>query len=295
MTKNEFKNLTDEQLINLYIENNYSLTKMDKKFNFSNDFSRRVFLSRGINYNEIRLKFEETIKLDYTNNPNLCQHCGKPLSWGKRNNKFCCRSCSTSENNLGITRNKTGWNGNKTKTVKTEKHNRSNNNDSITEIKSTSTQFNENCNNCCMNCGKKLDHGRNFCDQSCQGEYKHKKAYEDFLNNNEKFCNGGYTPRAFKDDFLSEQGGVCDICGCKPEWNGKPLVFILDHIDGDASNNRRSNLRVICPNCDSQLPTYKSKNKNSKRRKYWKEKIIRNILNNIDDKTDNKTDNNKNI
>ena len=35
----------------------------------------------------------------------------------------------------------------------------------------------------------------------------------------------------------------------KPEWNGKPLVFILDHI----SHNERSNLRCICPNCDSQL------------------------------------------
>jgi hypothetical protein len=45
-------------------------------------------------------------------------------------------------------------------------------------------------------------------------------------------------------------------------------VFILDHIDGKASNNRRDNLRCICPNCDSQLDTYKSKNKNSDRTYY---------------------------
>lgn len=43
------------------------------------------------------------------------------------------------------------------------------------------------------------------------------------------------------------------------------LHFILDHIDGDASRNDRDNLRLICPNCDSQLPTYKSRNKNSAR------------------------------
>ena len=47
-------------------------------------------------------------------------------------------------------------------------------------------------------------------------------------------------------------------------------MFIVDHIDGKASNNRRDNLRCICPNCDSQLDTYKSKNKNSARAKYRK-------------------------
>lgn len=39
-------------------------------------------------------------------------------------------------------------------------------------------------------------------------------------------------------------------------------------IDGNASNNRRDNLRCICPNCDSQLDTYKSKNKNGARYYY---------------------------
>ena len=48
-------------------------------------------------------------------------------------------------------------------------------------------------------------------------------------------------------------------------WNNKELHFILDHIDGDASNNWENNLRLICPNCDSQLDTYKSRNKNSAR------------------------------
>ena len=48
-------------------------------------------------------------------------------------------------------------------------------------------------------------------------------------------------------------------------WNSKSINFILDHINGDASDNSEENLRLICPNCDSQLDTYKSKNKNSAR------------------------------
>lgn len=39
-----------------------------------------------------------------------------------------------------------------------------------------------------------------------------------------------------------------------------PLVLVLDHIDGD-STNRRENLRLVCPNCDSQLETYKMRNR----------------------------------
>lgn len=37
--------------------------------------------------------------------------------------------------------------------------------------------------------------------------------------------------------------------------------MVIDHINGDATDNRRENLRLLCPNCDSQLPTFKSRNR----------------------------------
>ena len=58
----------------------------------------------------------------------------------------------------------------------------------------------------------------------------------------------------------------CDIPRCyfykNPLiWNGKKLKPILDHISGNNSDNRTKNLRFLCPNCESQLPTRGGANK----------------------------------
>lgn len=53
----------------------------------------------------------------------------------------------------------------------------------------------------------------------------------------------------------------CYKCGLKDSWNNEPLVLQIDHINGDHFDHRIENLRMLCPNCHSQTPTFCSKNK----------------------------------
>lgn len=48
---------------------------------------------------------------------------------------------------------------------------------------------------------------------------------------------------------------ICAICGLT-QWCEQPLSLHLDHINGVNNDNRLCNLRLLCPNCHSQTPTY---------------------------------------
>jgi hypothetical protein len=52
---------------------------------------------------------------------------------------------------------------------------------------------------------------------------------------------------------------ACEECRSS-EWHGAPIPLELDHIDGDRSNNRLENLRLLCPNCHALTPTYRGRN-----------------------------------
>jgi 5-methylcytosine-specific restriction endonuclease McrA len=51
----------------------------------------------------------------------------------------------------------------------------------------------------------------------------------------------------------------CAVCGIA-EWRGARLALELDHRNGDDEDNELSNLRLLCPNCHSQTPTYRGRN-----------------------------------
>ena len=51
----------------------------------------------------------------------------------------------------------------------------------------------------------------------------------------------------------------CEECGLGEEWNDKILVLELDHINGNKRDNRLENLKILCPNCHSQTPTFRGR------------------------------------
>ncbi len=61
---------------------------------------------------------------------------------------------------------------------------------------------------------------------------------------------------------LLREGVLARVCAkCqRDEWQGQPIPLELDHINGERSDNRLENLRVLCPNCHAQTSTYRGRN-----------------------------------
>lgn len=64
--------------------------------------------------------------------------------------------------------------------------------------------------------------------------------------------------RLLEEKIIEEK---CECCGSLPIWHNKRLVLVLDHINGKNNDNRKENLRLLCPNCNSQQSTFSGRNR----------------------------------
>lgn len=169
----------------------------------------------------------------------LCINCNKET----KNNKFCSRHCSATTNNKLYP---------KRKPLPTELKRKY-----VPKIRILKPKP------LCLYCRNSIQNTqRTFCNKKCYRQYEFLERVRvvessGFVYSDTKFN----TSASFAKRYLRyKYGDVCSICKISSCWNNQPLTLILDHINGQSNDWSITNLRLVCPNCDSQLPTFKSKN-----------------------------------
>ena len=121
----------------------------------------------------------------------------------------------------------------------------------------------------CLNCGKEpFGHTYTYCSNACQHEYQFNVFIQKWKNGEVHGIRSlGLVSTQIKKYLRIKYRNKCGLCGwskVNPKTGLVPLV--ADHIDGNWRNNIESNLRLLCPNCDSLSPTYAALNKGNGRK-----------------------------
>jgi 5-methylcytosine-specific restriction endonuclease McrA len=111
----------------------------------------------------------------------------------------------------------------------------------------------------CLNCEKPTPFGHSkrnkYCSQTCMHEHRYNLIKKPLIE--EGKLNKNSLPLLIK--YVSERDGYkCSCCGLV-DWLGEKLSLDLDHVDVNNTNNLPNNLRLLCPNCHRQTPTWGNK------------------------------------
>ena len=109
--------------------------------------------------------------------------------------------------------------------------------------------------------------GYKYCSNKCQIEYQYQFYIKKWKNKETiGLTSIGLVSPYIKKYLRRKFADKCCLCGwSKLNIKTGKVPLVADHIDGNWRNNVESNLRLICPNCDSLTATYAGSNKGSGR------------------------------
>lgn len=87
-----------------------------------------------------------------------------------------------------------------------------------------------------------------------------KISLDEILVENSTYQNGTRLKIRLVREGILEYKCYGENCTVGSEWKGKPIVLQLDHKNGIHNDNRKENIRFLCPNCHSQTGTFSGKN-----------------------------------
>jgi endogenous inhibitor of DNA gyrase (YacG/DUF329 family) len=180
----------------------------------------------------------------YNQNAKQCKHCQKIITYDKRANDFCSQSCGATYNNF--------------------------------VRGGTSHIVLDNCLWCTMKLIEKGQH--KYCSKQCMTNFWWSETKKELLLTGVDNSSNNLIGKKYLIELCENKCQSCNLS----EWLGVTIPLVLDHIDGNSYNNKLSNLRVICNNCDSISPTFKGRNKGNGRFERAKRyKLEKEIMNDI--------------
>lgn len=109
----------------------------------------------------------------------------------------------------------------------------------------------------CIHCEFKAKNGI----KSMMSHYGIKHKDRDVLNDYFSYFLENFENLAFsrkRNVLLLESNYKCSSCGFDKKRECGSSILEIDHIDGNCKNNKKENLRVLCPNCHALTPTFRN-------------------------------------
>lgn len=120
----------------------------------------------------------------------------------------------------------------------------------------------------CLTCGKEPARAKyKYCTNACRAVYQ----YQSYIGMWKAGNIGGLQSLGLVSKYIKRYlrrkfDNKCALCGwSKVNQKTGEVPLVADHIDGNWRNNVESNLRLLCPNCDSLTSTYAGLNRGNGR------------------------------